>query len=593
MEDVATPAKAPDRVPIRAAEYVRMSTDHQKYSTENQSEANRLYAEFRRMEIIRRYVDEGKSGLTFERRRSLQRLISDVQSGTADFKVILVYDVSRWGRPQDPDEAAYYEFMCKRAGIAVHYCAEPFENDGSALATLSKNMKRWMAGEFSRDLSIKVFAGQSRLVRLGYRTGGSAPFGLRRLLVDQGGTPKGYLAYGERKSIQTDRIVLVPGEPKTIEIVRWIFDAFANRGKQETEIARELNRDGILSARGTLWADHHVRTVLTNENYIGNLVWNRQSLKLKAGLVRNPPSQWIRASGVIAPIVDRKLFERAEAIRIKRAARLSREQRLEALRRIFRKHGTLSIALIEKAPNAPSVHSYAHWFGSLRNAYRLVGFNKYGLLCKDGRQRRSSIKMTLRMSNDEMVDALKSLLEKNGYLSRDMVAAAANIPCPNTYGRRFGSLTRAFRLAGLTEDRQRRPNRPQRSHDAITRALSDQELLGVLRKLFEASGVLSEAVINQAKGVPCVETYRRRFGSLMQAYQLIGYEPTITGKRYSSTELLNLLRKCWSENGRISGRLLTRAEGFPAAATYQSRFGSLQRAYKKIGYRAQKNQFRQ
>jgi DNA invertase Pin-like site-specific DNA recombinase len=156
------------KAPIRAAEYVRKSTDHQKYSTENQSEANRLYAELHGMESIRRYVDEGKSGLTFERRRSLQRLINDVQSGAADFKVILVYDVSRWGRPQDPDEAAYYEFICKRAGIAVHYCAEPFENDGSALATLSKNMKRWMAGEFSRDLSVKVFAGQSRLVRLGY-----------------------------------------------------------------------------------------------------------------------------------------------------------------------------------------------------------------------------------------------------------------------------------------------------------------------------------------------------------------------------------------------------------------------------------------
>jgi len=58
-------------------------------------------------------------------------LIDDVRSGVADFSAILVYDVSRWGRFQDADESAYYEFICKEAGITVHYCAEQFENDGS------------------------------------------------------------------------------------------------------------------------------------------------------------------------------------------------------------------------------------------------------------------------------------------------------------------------------------------------------------------------------------------------------------------------------------------------------------------------------
>jgi hypothetical protein len=54
-----------------------------------------------------------------------------VESRTADFTQILVYDISRWGRFRDSDEAAHYEFLCKRAGIAVHYCAEQFENDKS------------------------------------------------------------------------------------------------------------------------------------------------------------------------------------------------------------------------------------------------------------------------------------------------------------------------------------------------------------------------------------------------------------------------------------------------------------------------------
>jgi DNA invertase Pin-like site-specific DNA recombinase len=113
-------------------------------------------------------------------RDALQRLIADVRAKRAEFTEILVYDVSRWGRFQDADESAYYEYLCKEAGIAVHYCAEQFENDGSLSATIIKGMKRAMAGEYSRELSVKVFAGQCRLISLGFRQGGLAGFGLRR-----------------------------------------------------------------------------------------------------------------------------------------------------------------------------------------------------------------------------------------------------------------------------------------------------------------------------------------------------------------------------------------------------------------------------
>ena len=103
----------------------------------------------------------------------LKQLIDDVQTGNADFTTILVYDVSRWGRFQDADESAYYEYICKRAGISVHYCAEQFENDGSPVSTIVKGVKRAMAGEYSRELSAKVFAGQCRLIELGFRQGGA------------------------------------------------------------------------------------------------------------------------------------------------------------------------------------------------------------------------------------------------------------------------------------------------------------------------------------------------------------------------------------------------------------------------------------
>ena len=225
----------------RAAEYVRMSTEHQKYSTENQAEAIQQYAARRGLAIVRTYADQGKSGLSLDGRDALKQLIADVQNGTADFTAILVYDISRWGRFQDADESAYYEYICKRAGISVQYCAEQFENDGSPVSTIVKGVKRAMAGEYSRELSVKVFAGQCRLIELGYRQGGPPGFGLRRRLIDQSGEIKGDLARGEQKSIQTDRIVLVPGPPEEQDTVRWIYRTFVEDGKIEREIADALN----------------------------------------------------------------------------------------------------------------------------------------------------------------------------------------------------------------------------------------------------------------------------------------------------------------------------------------------------------------
>jgi DNA invertase Pin-like site-specific DNA recombinase len=80
-----------------------MSTDHQQYSTENQGQVIRQYAERRGMTIVRTYTDAGKSGLKIDGRNALKQLIQDVETGVADFTAILVYDVSRWGRFQDAD----------------------------------------------------------------------------------------------------------------------------------------------------------------------------------------------------------------------------------------------------------------------------------------------------------------------------------------------------------------------------------------------------------------------------------------------------------------------------------------------------------
>lgn len=272
-----------------------MSTDHQRYSTENQAYAIAAYAARRGFEIVRTYADEGRSGLDIAGRGALQRLIADVRGGSIDFEAILVYDVSRWGRFQDADESAYYEFICREAGVTVHYCAEQFENDGSLSATIIKSMKRAMAGEYSRELSSKVFAGQCRLVSLGYRQGGVAGYGLRRQLIDERYAPKSLLERGEHKSLQTDRVILVPGPEREVETVRRIYRMFVVQRRSEREIAAILNAEGLLTDLGRPWTRAIVHQILSNEKYVGNNVYNRVSCKLKQKRVVNTPDMWIRA----------------------------------------------------------------------------------------------------------------------------------------------------------------------------------------------------------------------------------------------------------------------------------------------------------
>ena len=359
---------------IRAAQYIRMSTEHQQYSTENQRDAIADYAAKRNYEIVRTYADEGKSGLRIEGRAALRQLLLDVQEARADFAAILVLDVSRWGRFQDADESAYYEYCCKRAGIAVHYCSEQFENDGGPVATIVKSVKRTMAGEYSRELSSKVFQGQCRFIELGYRQGGPAGFGLRRMLVDQAGVPKAILARGEQKSLQTDRVILVPGPDKEVALVREMYDWFVRQDKSEAEIAELLNERRITTDLQRAWTPACVHQVLTNEKYIGNNVFNRISFKLKRKRIRNEPEMWIRADHAFASIVSEADFTAARTIIERRRRRLSDTEMLTLLRDLVARCSQLSARLIDEAPDMPTSSSYRSRFGSLIQAYRYAGY---------------------------------------------------------------------------------------------------------------------------------------------------------------------------------------------------------------------------
>lgn len=398
----------------RAAQYVRMSTEHQQYSTENQGEVIARYAEARGLEIVRTYADEGKSGLNLEGRASLQKLISDVTGGTADFEVVLVYDISRWGRFQDADQSAYYEYICRNAGVKVQYCAEQFDNDGSIGSTIIKTVKRAMAGEYSRELSTKVFAGQCRLISYGFRQGGPAGFGLRRVLVDETRQRKTELSRGEQKSIQTDRVVLTPGPEGEVETVRRMYRMFTLKGMPEREIAAELNAEGVPTDLGRPWTRGTVHQVLTNEKYIGNNVFNRTSFKLKQRRVRNPPEEWVRAEGVFEPIVEPDFYAAAQRIIQDRCRRYSDDALLERLSALFSERGELSGLIIDETDGMPSSSAYRYRFGSLVRAYQMIGYSP----ARD--YRFIEINRTLRgMHADIVADTVRGIESAGGSIEID------------------------------------------------------------------------------------------------------------------------------------------------------------------------------
>lgn len=139
-----------------------MGTEHQQYSVANQSAAIALYNAANGMGIVRSYVDAGKSGLSIQGRKALQELIRTVE---ADFEYILVYDVSRWGRFLDADKSAHYEYVCKRAGVHIRYCAEQFANDNATTSGYMHCYRREISSFCQRLLFDKIPANVAVKVR--------------------------------------------------------------------------------------------------------------------------------------------------------------------------------------------------------------------------------------------------------------------------------------------------------------------------------------------------------------------------------------------------------------------------------------------
>ena len=241
------------------------------------------------------------------------------------------------------------------------------------MGALLKNIKRIMAAEFSRELSVKTFMGQRRIASMGYRTGAAAGFGMRRLLVDEKGNRKTVLQTGQHKIVATDRTILVPGPPAKVAVIRYMYRA-SSAGKTYDQIAAALNKRRKYTHRGNLWTGWSVGHILKNEKYTGSLVWNKTSLKLRMVKKYNPKSEWVHVNGAFKPVVSRKIFDEARQAVRKRMAPTPEHLLLEGLQRLLDEKGHLTKELIRADETIPGPLAYARHFGSLLEAYKRVGF---------------------------------------------------------------------------------------------------------------------------------------------------------------------------------------------------------------------------
>lgn len=366
--------RQPLHPPQRAVQYIRMSTGQQQCSPIFQRQAIAEYALQHSIRVVGDYEDAGISGLTLRARPALNKLLIDVANPQRRFSVVLVYDVSRWGRFQDVDESAFYEYLCRRHGVKVVYVAEPFEVDQSPMSPVMKTLKRVMAGEYSRELSRKVFLGHCVLAERGYHVCGRPPYGYQRVLHEEKrGTTRSLEKY-EYKSIRTDRITLMPGPAMQVGVVRKIFEWYASGKADCRQIAKRLNDFGLVNGDSRPWLERFIAQILHNPAYMGVSVYSRTSSKLAGVWHRVPEEQWITVPDAFPAIVDRKTFTEAQKRFAGYRRRPSRDELLDGLRSVVHKYGKVNQHMLRRYRRAPSVQAVIAQFGSLNAAYREIGY---------------------------------------------------------------------------------------------------------------------------------------------------------------------------------------------------------------------------
>lgn len=295
----------------KVAIYLRLSRDDERggesMSIENQRSYLRQYAARRGWTIQKEYVDDGYSGLTFER-PGFRTLLEDIDRGWVD--TVLTKDLSRLGRDQIYT-AFYYQIYFPQRNVRYIAAAEGFDTADAGMGGLLFPFLTAANDFYTADVSRKVRSALTARKREGKFIGAQAPLGYQKdpeqpghLVVDEGAAP----------------------------IIRAVFRCYQSLGSVNGA-ARELTRAQVPTPAQCrdrekegarlpgVWSGTMVRRILTNPTYAGHLTQNRRvkvnyKLKKRKNL---PEEEWIVVPNTHSPIVGQEEFDRVQELLARRS----------------------------------------------------------------------------------------------------------------------------------------------------------------------------------------------------------------------------------------------------------------------------------
>ena len=283
-----------------AALYARVSSDRQDVdlSVSAQLRALKDYARANGYSVAREYVDEAESGRVADRPQ-FREVIEEGSQPKAPFDVILVWKFSRFTKKRE--HAVAFKSMLRRKGIRVVSITEQAEDN--ATGRLLEGIIESVDEFYSENLAQDVVRGMREAASRGFFLASNAPFGYKRVKVNDGGK--------ERPTLEVD--------PATAPVVKEVFEK-SLRGSGLKELCKELNDRGITN-RGKRWYKGTLHYVLRNEAYTGTAVWGRTS---KGEKTQDP----VRVEGAWPALVSRELFDGVQQAMRDRAPKVRRPARV-------------------------------------------------------------------------------------------------------------------------------------------------------------------------------------------------------------------------------------------------------------------------
>ncbi|MCX7428823.1 MAG: recombinase family protein, partial [Planctomycetia bacterium] len=251
-----------------AVAYIRMSSDRQEASPDQQRAEVAKLAKREGYRSIREYFDDGISGDATEKRKAFQRMIADAEE-KGDFAAILCWSQDRFGR-FDSIEAGRWIYPLRQAGVWLHTVAEGAIDWNDFTGRVMYGIVQEGKHQFLVDLSKNVLRGKIDAAKQG-RGSALPPWGMDRAYYDPTGNLVKQVPYGECFSKPRGWAMrfVASCDVEAVETVRWIFDTFAERDCGMGWIAGDLNRRGVKSPKGTTWSIQTIQGILTRRVYSG------------------------------------------------------------------------------------------------------------------------------------------------------------------------------------------------------------------------------------------------------------------------------------------------------------------------------------